>query len=178
MRAGGSTSGESTMSHLSRQSWQQAIAVGSLLRFFGCLLLTLAVAGCQVHFVSNYDEATDTLARNLQSKIDRQFQSWIRMPAGSPGLKYDDKANRDFYAEVSADLSVLEGRAKAQPLNQTTVAMIQTIRDSMDKIEALHRQAQTISAPALSSVQAQIDFQFQQLIAFELAKKRGEKPKS
>jgi hypothetical protein len=166
------------VSHTSRQSWQQAIPVGSLLRFFGALFLALAIAGCQVHFVSNYDEATDTLARNLQSKIDRQFQSWIRMPAGSPGLKYDDKANREFYAEVSAELSVLEGRAKAQPLNQTTVAMIETIRNSMDRIEALHREAQTISAAALSSVQAQIDFQFQRLIAFELAKKRGETPKS
>jgi hypothetical protein len=79
---------------------------------------------------------------------------------------------------VSAELSVLEGRAKAQPLNQTTVAMIETIRNSMDRIEALHREAQTISAAALSSVQAQIDFQFQRLIAFELAKKRGETPKS
>ena len=166
------------MSHPSRQSWRQAIAVGSLLRYFGCLLLALAVAGCQVHLVSNYDEATDTLARNLQSKIDRQFQTWIRMPPGSPGLKYDDKANRDFYAEVSAELSVLEGRARAQPSNQTTVAMIETIRDSMDKIEAFHKQTQTISAPALSSVQAQIDFQFQRPIAFELAKKRGETPKS
>jgi hypothetical protein len=97
------------VSHTSRQSWQQAIPVGSLLRFFGCLFLALAIASCQVHFVSNYDEATDTLARNLQSKIDRQFQSWIRMPAGSPGLKYDDKANREFYAEVSAELSVLVG---------------------------------------------------------------------
>jgi hypothetical protein len=178
MRAGGSTSGESTVSRLSRHSWQQAIPVGSLLRFFGCLFLALAVAGCQVQFVSNYDEATDTLARSLQSKIDRQFQSWIRMPAGSPGLKYDDKANRDFYADVSADLSVLEARAKAQPLNQTTVAMIETIRNSMDRIEALHKKTQTISAPALSGVQAQIDFQFQRLIAFELAKKRGETPKS
>ena len=100
------------------------------------------------------------------------------MPAGSPGLRYDDKSNRDFYAGVSADLSVLKSRAKAQPLNQTTVSMIEIIRNSMDKIEDFHKANQTISPAVLRNAQEQIDFQLQRLVAFELAKKRGETPKA
>ena len=156
----------------------RACARGLILQFFCCVSLLFALAGCQVQLVSGYDETTDTLTKNLQSKIDTQFQSWIRMPAGSPGLRYDDKSNRDFYAGVSADLSVLESRAKAQPLNQTTVSMIEIIRNSIDKIEDFHKANQTISPLVLRSAQEQIDFQLQRLVAFELAKKRGETPKS
>jgi hypothetical protein len=143
-----------------------------------CVALLFATTACHVQFVSSYDETTDTLAKELQTKIDRQFQSWIRMPAGSPGLRYDDKANLEFYAEVSADISVLQARAKAQPLNQITVSMLDTVKDSVDQIEAFHKANQTISAAALANAQGQIDFQLQRIIAFELAKKRGETPKA
>lgn len=146
-------------------------------RFFGFLALLFAVAACQVQLVSNYDEVTDTLAKNLQTKIDRQFQSWIRMPPGAPGLRYDDKSNREFYADVSADISVLETRAKAQLLNQITVEMVEVIKDTMNKTEAFHKTNQTISPAALGSAQANIDFQLQRIVAFELAKKRGDTPK-
>ena len=149
-----------------------------IVRLFGQIMLLLAIAGCQVQLVSAYDETTDMLAKELQTRIDRQFQSWIRMPAGSAALRYDDKSNLDFYAQVFADLSVLASRAKAQPLNQTTVSMIDIIRNTMEELEAFHKSHQTISPAALSAAQGQIDFQLQRLIAFELAKKRGETPKS
>jgi hypothetical protein len=149
-----------------------------LLRLLACVLLSLAAAGCQVQLVSNYDEVTDSLARTTQGKIDRQFQTWLRLPANSPALRYDDKSNRDFYADVSADLSVMESRAKAQRLNEVTLGLIANIRDSMDKTEARHREDQVLNPATLGLRQREIDFQFQQLIAFELAKKRGESPKS
>lgn len=158
--------------------WRHWLAVGSLIRLLACTLLSLAAAGCQVQLVSSYDEVTDTLARTTQGKIDRQFQTWLRLPPGSPGLRYDDKSNRDFYADVSADLSVLESRAKAQPLNEVTVKLIANIREAMDKTEARHREDQTFNPATLALRQREIDFQFERLIAFELAKKRGESPKS
>lgn len=150
---------------------QSARLAKPVFRILCCIIFLLALAGCQVQLVSAYDETTDSLARGLQTKIDRQFQSWIRMPAGSAGLRYDDKNNRDSYSDVSADLSVLESRAKAQPLNQTTVSMIETIRDSMDKLEAFHKTNGTISVAALGNAQGQIDFQLQRLVAFEAGKK-------
>ena len=161
----------------SRVSWTISAGSSLFLSFCSAVLL-LAVSACQIQLVSSYDETTDTLVKELQGKIDRQFQSWIRMPTGSPGLRYDDKSNREFYAAVSADLSVLEARAKAQPLNQTTVSMIEAVRSSMDQIESFHKANQTISPAALVNAQAQIDFQLQRVIAFELAKKRGETPKA
>jgi hypothetical protein len=149
-----------------------------IIRLFCCIILLLAVTACQVRLVSGYDEATDRLANSLEAKIDNKFQSWIRMPAASTGLRYDDKENRDFYSEVSADISVLESRAKAQPSNQTTISMIETIKSTMDMIEALHKEHQTVSPAALQNAQDQIDFEVQRLISFELAKKRDDTPKS
>ena len=129
--------------------------------------------GCQLQLVSNYDEPTDSMAKALQSKIDHQFQTWVRLPAGSPALRYDDKSNLAFYADVFADLSVLNSRVQAQPKNDITSAMVTEIITSLKTVEAFHKEHVTISAAALESAQANIDFQFQRLVAFELDKKRG-----
>lgn len=47
----------------------------------------------------------------------------------------------------------------------------------MHKTETRHREDQILNPATLPLRQREIDFQFQRLIAFELAKKRGETPK-
>lgn len=154
-------------SDVARATWSKSLAV---LLFAFMLFVS---SGCQLQLVSNYDEPTDTMAKALQSKIDHQFQTWIRLPAGSPALRYDDKGNLAFYGDAFADLSVLNTRVQAQPENEITSAMVAEIMTSLKTVEAFHKEHSTISAAALESAQANIDFQFQRLVAFELDKKRG-----
>jgi hypothetical protein len=142
-----------------------------LQQFVVLLLLSAAVAGCQVKFVSDYDGTTDKMATDLQKKIDDKFAEWLRLPPGSPALQYS--ANTAFYGDVDGDLRALRARALAQPLNKDTVGIIETIQSSMNLIEEQHKKAGSISAAALGSAENQLDFQFQQLIQLELAKKRG-----
>jgi hypothetical protein len=134
-------------------------------------LICAAIAGCQVKFVSDYDETTDKMATDLQKKIDNKFGEWLRLPPGSPTLQYS--ANTAFYADVDGDLRALRARALAQPLNKDTLGIIDAIQNSVQTIEQQHRKAGTISLAALGSAENQLDFQFQQLIQLELAKKRG-----
>jgi hypothetical protein len=124
-----------------------------------------------VKFVSDYDETTDKMATDLQKNIDDKFAEWLRLPPGSPALQYS--ANTAFYAGVDGDLRALRGRASAQPINKDTIGIIDTIQSSMQTIEEQHRKAGTISPAALGSAENLLDFQFQQLIQLELAKKRG-----
>jgi hypothetical protein len=135
------------------------------------LLISAAGAGCQVKFVSDYDETTDKMATAVQKRIDDQFAAWLRLPPGSAALQYT--ANTSFYAGVDGDLRALKARALAHPLNKDTVAIIDGIMQSMGSVEKLHKSAGTISQTALGSVEDQLDFQFQQLIQLEMAKKRG-----
>jgi hypothetical protein len=146
--------------------------VGRLLQQLVLLLLISAAGtGCQVKFVADYDETTDRMATDLQKQIDDKFAEWLRLPPGSPALQYS--ANTSFYAGVDGNLRALKGRASAQPLNKNTVAIIDVIIKSMESVEKQHKSAGTISQAALGSVEDQLDFQFQQLIQLELAKKRG-----
>ena len=146
--------------------------IGQLVRLLLIyLLVAAAVTGCQVKLISDYDETTDRMASSLQKMIDDKFGEWLRLPPDSPALKYD--ANRAFYATVDGDLRSLRSRALAQPLNQDTITIVDSIISSMKTVEDLHRRAGTISAAALASVENQLDFQFQQLIKLELAKKRA-----
>jgi hypothetical protein len=135
------------------------------------LLISAAGVGCQVKFVSDYDETTDKMATDLQKRIDDQFAAWLRLPPGSPALQYT--ANTAFYASVDGDLRALKARALAHPLNKDTVAIIDSIIQSMGSVEKLHKSVGTISQAALGSVEDQLDFQFQQLIQLEMAKKRS-----
>jgi hypothetical protein len=152
---------------LARQAW------GKLIAAFLYAFIVFVSVGCQVRLVSTYDESTDTMAKALQSKIDHQFQTWIRLPAGSPALRYDDKSNLAFYADTFADLSVLNTRVRAQPLNDISAGMVAEIATTLKTIEAFHKDKTTINPAALENAQGQIDFQFQRLVAFELDKQRG-----
>ena len=140
------------------------------------IVLVLYTSACAVKFVSDYDETTEKMATDLQKKIDGTMAKWEIEPPNDAARTY--AANKAFYADVLSDLNVLRTRVSVQPNNPQTTGIVDTVIDSMKKIRDFHAKQNTVSTDTVIIEQRAIDQQLGDLIALELAKKRGEKPTS
>jgi hypothetical protein len=138
------------------------------------LLLSFALAGCAVHWVSDYDEVLDRTATETQQKITLLLTQ-VQNPS-SPARQYANSART--YEEILSDLHAMRTRAEAnnaQGENAETIVQIGKIEENVALVEEEHRRKPSGPSPDFAALaQRTIDVQFHALIQFELAKKRGE----
>ena len=132
------------------------------------LALVLCGAGCAVQMVAAYDEQTDKAVSALQRKMETLFVD-LESQAGTPQADYDNYAA--FYKEVRVDISAIHTRAQARPDNKLTVEQIGRLRDSLAKLEEIHRIGIT-DAAVIAPLRAQFESAFVSVLKFEMAKRR------
>lgn len=97
--------------------------------------LPTVLAACQVQWVSAYDEQTDRNVTAYQEKMNVFFEelkdsSW-------PACSYE--SNTDFYAEASADATVILTRAQSIQKNSQTIRQTQALKDNLGEVRTTHR---------------------------------------
>ncbi|MBI2486322.1 MAG: hypothetical protein HYW01_05060 [Deltaproteobacteria bacterium] len=103
--------------------------------YFVTLMLILAVTGCSVKFVADYDEVTDKSVTELQRKVER-FLVDIQRKVGTDEAAYSKHTG--FYDEVRVDLSAIRVRAAAREKNEITLEQLDLIQKNLDNLEKLH----------------------------------------
>lgn len=167
-------------------------------------ILAVGLAGCTVKFVSDYDEIVDKGTAALHRKVDGFL---VKMQSEPDPEKRKYKHYRDFYNEVLVDLNALKVRAGAIHKNQITENQLALVEQDIGLLVLLHKGTASSEEltehqikeirnngvntgasaseddhalnPALVPVVRNLfNTQFGAIMKFELAKQRGEEPKS
>ena len=105
-----------------------------------CLpLVALLLAGCQVHFISAYDFATDQGVTGLQRSVENHLAQLDELAVEPPGLESlveDCKPEKfdDTYRELKSGLQVLVIRNEARAKNDLTVQQLKLLGESFDTL--------------------------------------------
>ena len=141
-----------------------------------CALLVAAViGGCTIRLISDYDEAIDTKASELQKGMDA-FLTHLEKPPGTMSATYG--ANKTFYATYAVDVRSLMVRAQAHPKNELSVQQYKLLLDSLGELEkahqgeAGHEDDGTIPKEAIPTFRDLFNQSWAAIIRLEVAKKR------
>ena len=138
--------------------------------FFVALAMLVALSGCSVKLVSSDDEKTDNSVTQLQKDFETFFVT-VESQAGLPECKY--KNHTKFYRDSKVAVSGIEVRAKAIPNNDITVEQVGLLKNSLDKLEQLHK-IECFSPGQVESLRISFNTSITAILKLELAKKRGE----
>lgn len=142
----------------------------NLLQAVVLFFITLAVmSGCSVKLISSYDENTDKAVTKLQRDLETFFVT-VESQAGAPECKYD--THRKFYQDSVIAISAIEVRAKALEKNEITVEQVGLLKDSLDKLEQLHKMG-CFTKGQVTNLRDSFNASITAILKLELAKKRG-----
>lgn len=143
-------------------------------RIWLALVFALALTGCTVKLVSDYDAVTDTQVTELQ----RSLSAFLTDLDGRLGTPEADYANyKSTYSALKTDVSSLSFRVDALPKNKITQEQVKKVSENLDRLEKLHKIgfANDVEAQhlVLLDVAKTFNSQLGSILQFELAKKRG-----
>ena len=113
-----------------------AVRSSMLFRVFLSFLVLFALSGCSIKLISSYDEKTDNAVTQLQRGVETFFVT-IDGQVGLPECAYDN--HKKFYQDSKVTISAIEVRARAIPKNTITIEQIGLLKDSLNKLEELHK---------------------------------------
>lgn len=134
------------------------------------LVVALALPGCVVKLVSNYDETTDRTVTALQKKTEAHLIA-LEAAEGLPECKYED--HKQFYGEAKVDVSAIAVRTAAIPKNEITSEQVMLLSKSLENLEELHKIA-CLSRNQISPLRIQFNSSFTAILKLEFAKRRGD----
>ena len=138
------------------------------------LALSMLITGCTVTLVSRYDEQTDVNITALQKK----FEAYFLKIEGAAFPDCSFPANRDFYDDVSVQLSSTRVRANAIPNNDITLAQLDALSQAISALEKAQKMRDSKSSclppEIIKTDRTLFNSIFTAILKFELAKKRGE----
>ena len=138
------------------------------------VLCALALGGCTVRMVSDYDETIDLTATQLQKDMDA-FLTQMEYDSGD-AVTYG--ANRQFYAMYATEIRSLLIRAQAHPKNEISLIQYGLMLDSLGELEASHRgeeeeeDAGMLPVEAIPTYRDLFNQSWGAIIKLEVAKKR------
>lgn len=147
-----------------------AVRSSMLLRVFVSFLVLFALSCCSIKLISSYDEKTDNAVTQLQKEVETFFVI-IEGQVGLPECAYDN--HKKFYQDSKVAISAIEVRARAIPNNTLTIEQIGLLKDSLDKLEKLHKLG-CFSDDQVENLRNSFNTSFTAILKLELAKKRGE----
>ena len=144
-----------------------------LFPFMVVIILPLALVGCSVKFISDYDEVTDRSVIELQKRVET-FLVKMEGVAGTSAGEYAN--NRAFYDETKVALSGMRVRAAAIPKNELTMQAVALIEENIENLRQLHerRGEKGLSKLLVEPIRTALNTQFTAIMKLELAKKRGD----
>ncbi|MFZ2643127.1 MAG: hypothetical protein WA117_19190 [Verrucomicrobiia bacterium] len=132
------------------------------------MILSLALAGCMsVQLIADYDQKIDDGVTALQKKTET-FLVALERTCETPEGAY--ARHVPFYDEVKVDLAALQVRADAIARNSLTSQQIQSLRDSIAKMEAQHKQG--LRPIVIAETRKILNSEFTAILALEVAKKK------
>jgi hypothetical protein len=143
------------------------------------LVAALALAGCQVRLISDYDPQVDAAVMQLHRKVEAfllQIQAAAASTLPEAAIRRSYAANEAFYRDVQVDLASIRLRAESTPHNDLTIEQIALLTASIEDLRQLHERAgdgglrPEVITPARLAMQSH----FGSIITLELAKQRGE----
>lgn len=132
------------------------------------LSLVIALAGCTIRLISDYDENTDKGVSEFQKSMET-FLVRIETQERPAGPLSD--AEKDFFQKAKVDLSALRVRASAIPKNEITVRMIANLTSSVEALEQLVPLG--ITKDQVTPIHSAFNTSVGAIIKLELEKKRG-----
>ncbi len=99
------------------------------------VLCALALGGCSVRLISDYDETIDLTATQLQRDMD----AYLTQLESATADEASYGANRQYYAMYATEIRSLLVRAQAHPKNEISLAQYELMLDSLGELEASHR---------------------------------------
>lgn len=138
--------------------------------FLAALAVLVALSGCSVKLVSSYDEKTDNAVTRLQKDFETFFVT-VESQTGLPECDY--KNHIKFYQDSKVAISGIEVRAKAMPKNEITVEQVGLLKDSLNKLEKLHKMG-CLTPNQIENLRTSFNTNITAILKLELAKKRGE----
>jgi hypothetical protein len=142
------------------------------------ILSIVAMTGCTVTLVSDYDDTFDQQATTAQKDVDALLTKIAgNVSANDPtrtGEQY--AADKDAYAKIHGDIDAMKVRAAAHSNNAATIDQVARIEDAFNTVEA--EQAHADPKGGIHIAQAEIlknemNAAFTILIRTELLKKSG-----
>ncbi len=100
------------------------------------VLSAVALAGCSVDLIAQYDEETVKSATELLKKIDAfliKMERLLDTPGAHEELKYEN--HTAFYDEIKLDLILMRVRAAAIPKNELTAKQIDALAAGVKALE-------------------------------------------
>lgn len=153
-----------------RPAWRDRQRALALL----AVLCALALGGCTVRLVSDYDETIDLTATQLQKDMD-SFLTQLEYDSGD-AVTYG--ANKQFYAMYATEIRSLLIRAQAHPKNDISLIQYGLMLDSLGELEASHRGEEdqedtgVLPAEAIPTYRDLFNQAWGAIIKLEVAKKR------
>ncbi|HEX5050780.1 MAG TPA: hypothetical protein VFZ65_03310 [Planctomycetota bacterium] len=125
-------------------------------RAMACVVATacLAFPGCAVRLIADHDEIVVAKTVALQEKAEALFLA-LEDAAATPDPDDDlYAAHAGAYNEILVLLRVMEVRAASLSKNEITTEQVQLLRDSFEKMKALHQKKSAAATPGGFSAEA------------------------
>lgn len=140
------------------------------------ILTTVALAGCAVTWLSQYDSGTDDMTTALQRSTAIHAETLAGQEP--PACFYAN--HRDFYVQQHADVGTLGIRVAAIPQNELTIAQVGELKRSLVNFESLHKLASNanrcMTAGEVETATNGLNAIFGAILKLEIAKLRGDRP--
>lgn len=136
------------------------------------LLSFLALSGCTVRLIGDYDSVLDQGMTDFQQKTET-FLSKLAGAHGTPEAAY--AANKDFYNDVKGSLATMRTRSAGEAKSQLITKEIELLQKSVDDMEKLHKLAGAggLSVDTIETTRTLIEVHVESFMKLELALKRG-----
>ncbi|MBU1689682.1 MAG: hypothetical protein KJ958_15090 [Gammaproteobacteria bacterium] len=142
----------------------------NVMRYLLALVLALSASACTVRLIADYDAATDKAVTALQREVETFFVK-LANTAGTTAADYS--RHRDFYERIKVDIAAIEVRVAAKPRNELTLEQIKLLRDSLSKLEEIHKEG-IRDSKLVEHLRGQFNTAFVAILKLELTKQRGE----
>lgn len=148
--------------------WHGLVSKVALLSF------AILLSSCAITLISGYDEQTDKSVTALQRKFETFF---VMLEGLQTPLECGYDKNKTFYDESKVDISVIQVRAAAIPLNGITNEQVGLLSTNLGLLETLHKgkgNKKCFSPDELKPLRQAFLSSFTAILKLELAKKRGD----
>jgi hypothetical protein len=129
------------------------------------LALCLALSGCAVKFIGDYDDVIDRGVTDFQQAA----ATYLSQLETQPNTPY----RQAFYDDAHGRLAALRSRAAASDKKEILVEQIDELRKSLDQLQKGDQLGRPIPVAFVTIAQSTIAVHVESILKLELALKRG-----
>lgn len=131
------------------------------------MAVALAVSGCAVRLIGDYDDAIDKGITDVQQRAELYFAKLLSTP--------DTAFDQTFYNGIDASLAVLKSRASSLPKYDIIVGQVANLKKQFDDLQQLDkgRKRPLENTGWVTDAQSAIAVSVESILKLELGLRRG-----